>query len=92
MSNKIKKQEKRRRVRRESEKKRKMRSIGLLVIGFIFLAFDAALGRQALTNYRNNNAMHIDRLGEAASLAPCILMAFIIILTIMILLKQNRKK
>lgn len=92
MSNKVRKSEKKIKNRKQSEKKRRNRNIAYIAMGLIALAIDIAMGRNALDNYRNNNSLQVDKIGEIASLAPCILLAFIIVLTVMILLKQNKKK
>ena len=92
MSNKIKKIEKRERIKRESAKKRRMRSIGLIIIGFVALFFDAALARMALKRYNETPDLQAGTLGIIASVLPHILLAMIIMITILLLLKQNKKR
>ena len=92
MSNKTKKAEKRERVRRESVRKKKIRSIALLIIGFIALVFDAGLARMAYERYKDNEKLQYGTLGIAACVSPYIVLALIIIVTVLLLLKQNRKR
>ena len=92
MSNKTKKAAKRERVRRESTRKKKNRSIALLIIGFIALVLDAGLARMAYEQYKNNEKLQYGTLGIVASVSPYILLALIIIVTVILLLKKDRKK
>ena len=91
MSNKTKKAQKRERVKKENARKKKGRSIALIIIGFVALAFDAALARLALMQYKSNEKLQYGTLGLIASVIPYLLLALIIIITILLLLKKNRK-
>ncbi len=92
MSSKLKKKEKKLKIRRESEQKKRIRRIVIFTVGIFALIADIALARMSYENYKADPDRQIAKIGAAASVFPYILLGMIIIVTVMIIIRRDGKK
>ena len=91
MSSKIKKKEKKLKLRRESDQKRRIRMIVIFTAGILALIADIAFARMAYDNYKATPERQMGKIGAMASVFPFILLGMIIIVSVVILIKRYRK-